>query len=65
MKNDPDIVSEDAPLSILDSKSIVCIAKNGKDTNETRHIDRRVICVNNDENRKMHKIETCDEVFNW
>ena len=38
----PEIVTEEAPLIILDSRSAVCMAKNGKDTNHIRHIARRV-----------------------
>ena len=44
---DPDIVPEEAPIIILDSKSAVCMASNGKDTNHTRHISRRVHLVRN------------------
>ena len=35
---DPYIVPEESPLIILDSKSAVCMAKNGKDTKHTMHI---------------------------
>ena len=52
----PDIVPEEAPLIILDSKSDVCMAKNGKDTKYTRHIARRMHLVRNGEKCKMHKI---------
>ena len=34
----PDIVPEEAPLIVLDGKSAMCMAKNGKDTKHTRHI---------------------------
>ena len=47
---DPDIVPEEAPLIIFDSKSIVCMYNNGKDTTHTRHIDRRVYFSRNGEN---------------
>ena len=46
---DPDIVPEDAPIIILDSKSDVCMAKNDKDTNHTRRISRRLYFVRNGE----------------
>ena len=46
---DPDIVPKEAPLIIFDSKYTVCMAKNGKDTNNTRHIARRVHFLSNDE----------------
>ena len=54
------IVPEKAPLIILDSKYAVCVANNGKDTNHTRHIARRVNFVRNVENCKMHKIGWCE-----
>ena len=38
----PDIVPYEFPLIILDRKSSVCMANNGKDTKHTRHISRRV-----------------------
>ena len=42
-----DIVSEEAPLIVLDSKTVVCMANNGKDTKHTRHISRRIHFVSN------------------
>ena len=57
---DPDIVPEEAPLSIFYSKSAVFMAYNGKDTNHTRNISRRVHFVSNGEKCKMHKIEWCE-----
>ena len=59
MKKYPDIVPEEAPLIILDSNYAVFIAKNGKDTNHTSHIARRLYFVSNGENCKMHKIDWC------
>ena len=41
----PDIVPEEAPLIILDSKSTVCMDNNGKDIKHTRHIARIVNLV--------------------
>ena len=38
LNNDLDVVPEQAPLIILDSKSDVFMAKNGKHTKHTRHI---------------------------
>ena len=38
LNEDPDMVPEEAPLIVLDSKSAVCMAKNGKYTKHTRHI---------------------------
>ena len=42
LKNDPDIVPEEYPLIVLDSKSAMCMGKNVKDTKHTRHITRRM-----------------------
>ena len=46
---DPEIVTKEAPLIILDSKSAVCMANNVKGTKHTRHIYRRVNFVRNGE----------------
>ena len=43
----PDIVPEKASLIVLDSKSDMCMAKNGKDAKHTRHIARRIHFVRN------------------
>ena len=42
LSKDPDIVPDKSPLIILDSKSAICMAKNGKDTKHTRYISRRM-----------------------
>ena len=42
LNKDQDIVPEEDPLIKLDRKSYVCMAKNGKDTNHTRHFSRIV-----------------------
>ena len=47
LKKDPDIVPEEAPLIILDSKYAVCMANNGEDTKHIWHIARRVYLVRN------------------
>ena len=57
---DPDIVPEEAPLIVLDSKFAICMADNGKDTKHTRHIARRMYFVRNGEKFKMHKIDWCE-----
>ena len=54
------MVPEEAPLIVLDSKSAMCIAKNGRDTKNTRHITRRMYLVRNREKCKMHKIDWCE-----
>ena len=38
LNKDPYIVPEEAPLTILDSKSAVCMANHGKDNKYTRQI---------------------------
>ena len=45
LNKDPDIVPEEATLIVLDSKSSMCMAKNGKDTKHTRNIARRIHSV--------------------
>ena len=47
LNKDPDIVPEEAPLVSFDSKSAMCMAKNGKDTKHKRHISRRMNFVRN------------------
>ena len=47
LNNYPEIVSEEDLLIILDSKSSMCMAKNGKDTKHIRHISRRMLFVSN------------------
>ena len=60
LNKDPDIVPEEATLIVLDGKSTMCIANNGKDTKHTRHIARRINFVRNEEKCKMHKINWCE-----
>ena len=56
LNKDPDIVPEEDPFILLDSKSAMCMTNNGKDTKHTRHIARRMNFVSNVEKCKMHKI---------
>ena len=42
LNKDLDIVREEAPLIVLDGKSDMCMAKNGKDTKHIIHIARRM-----------------------
>ena len=51
------MVPKEAPLIVLDSKSTMCMAKNGMDTKHTSHIARRIHFVRNGEKCKMHKID--------
>ena len=44
----------------MDGKSDVCIVNNGKDTNHTMHISRRVHFVRNGKKLKIHKIDWCE-----
>ena len=60
LNKDPDIVPEEYPLIILDSKYAVFMDNNGKDTKQTRHISRRMHFVRNGEKCKMYKIDWCE-----
>ena len=60
LNEDPDMVSKKSPLIVLDSRSAMCMAKNGKDTKHTRHIASRMHFVRNWEKCKMHKIDWCE-----
>ena len=60
LNKDTDIVPEEAPLIVLESKYAMCMAKNGKGTKHTRHIARRTNLVRNREKCKMHKTDWCE-----
>ena len=60
LKKYPDVVPEQANIIILDSKSAVCMAKNGKYTKHTRHVSRRIHFVRNVEELNMHKKVWCE-----
>ena len=60
LNKDPDTVPEEDPLIVLDSKSAMCMAKNGKDTKHTRHIARIINFVRNGEKCKIQKIDWCE-----
>ena len=47
LKKDPDIVPEEAPLIILDIKTAIFMANNGKDVKHSMHIARIVHFVIN------------------
>ena len=47
LNKDPYIVTEEAPLIILDRKYSVCMANNDKDTKNNRYIYRKVNFVRN------------------
>ena len=59
LNEDTDMVTKEAPLIVLDSKSSMCMAKNGKDTKHTRLISRRMHFVRNGEKYKTNKIDWC------
>ena len=60
LNKDTDIVPEEAPLIVLDGKSAMCMAKNGKDTRHTRHIARIMYFVRKGEKFKTQKIDWCE-----
>ena len=49
LNNNTDIVPEEDTLIILDSRSAMCMANNGKDTKHTRHISRIIRFVRDGE----------------
>ena len=60
LNKDPDIVPDESPLIILDSKCNVCMDNNGKDTKHTMNISIRVNFLRNDEKCKIQNIEWCE-----
>ena len=60
LNEDPDMVPKEDPLIVLDSKSAMCMANNGKDTKHTRQIARRIHSVRNGETCNMQKIDRCE-----
>ena len=60
LNKDPDIFPETVPLTILYSKSDVCMFNNVKNTKHKRHISRIMNSVRNGENCKMHNIDWCE-----
>ena len=63
LNKDPDIVPEEAPFIVLDSKSDMCMAKNVKDIKHTRHVAKRIYFVRDGEKCKIHKIGWCEGVL--
>ena len=47
-------------MTVLDSRSAICMAKNGKDAKHTRQITRRILFIRNGEKCKIHKIYWCE-----
>ena len=50
-------------MVLLDIKSAMCMAKNGKNTKHTRHMSRRMNFVWNGEKCKKYKIDWCEGVL--
>ena len=61
LNEDPDMLPKEAPLIFLDSKSAMCMAKNGKDNRHIIHIARKIHFVRNGEKCKMNKTIWCEE----
>ena len=60
LKKYPDVVSEQAPLIILNSKSAIYMSQNGKNTKHTRYIASRMNLVINGEEWNFHKTVRCE-----
>ena len=60
MNKYPDVIPEQAPLIMLDRKSAVSTANNGKDTKHTIHISRIISFVVNGEECNLHKTLWCE-----
>ena len=65
LNKDPEMVPKEAPFIVLDSKSAMFVAKNGRDTKHTRHIARTMHFVRNGEKCKMQKQNGVKEVCSW
>ena len=59
------IVSEEAPLIILNGKSAICMAKNCKETKHTRKIARIVHFKGTKKTVKCTGLTYVREVYNW
>ena len=62
LNKDPEIVPEEAPLIVLDSKSGMGMDKNGKDTKHTRHIVRRINVTRNGKSARCTRLIGVREV---
>ena len=54
------MVTEQAPIIILNMKAAICMDKNGKDTKQTRNISRRMHLVRNGKEWNLHKTVWCE-----
>ena len=64
LNKDSDIFTEEAPLIVLDSKSTICMDKNGNYTKHTRKITRRMYLVRNRESARCTRLIGVKEVCN-
>ena len=55
LNKDPDVVSEQAPLIILDVKSDICMYNIGNYTKHTRHISIKMHFLRNGEEWNLYK----------
>ena len=59
------MVPKEDHLIVLDKKSVLCMANNGKYTKHTRHIARRMYFVRNGESVIFTKLIGVKEVCSW
>ena len=60
LNKDPDIVPKEDPMIILDSKSAMCMDKNGKNIKHPRQIESIMHLVRNGEKFNMKNIDWCE-----
>ena len=60
LNKDQYVVSEQAPISILDIKSAIWISKDGNESKYTRHIHIRMHLMRNGEECNFHKSLWCE-----
>ena len=65
LNKDPDIVPEETPLILLDIKSAMCMANNGKNTKHTRHIAKRKHFLRNRKNERCTILIGVKKVLIW
>ena len=65
LNKDPDIVPEEAAIIVLDSKSVIYMDNNGKDTKHTRHIARILFFKGMVRSARFTKLIGVREVCNW
>ena len=65
LRNDPDIVREEAHMIILDSNYAACTANKSDNIKHTRHISRRLYLMRNCENVNCISLTGMKEVCLW